>query len=157
MEPEQSAVAELAPEPVQRTGPFGTADAHDKIENALLIVTGRFAEGACKFILFSDNTHIFTTIQRRLLEAGLTCTSLDGGSSDAIERDSQSFCSGDTDVLMVDSSLFGCGMNFEMVTDVVIMHKLHPGMRSQVIGRAQRPGRSSQLNVWQLLHYNERS
>jgi hypothetical protein len=46
-------------------------------------------------------------------------------------------------------------MNLENTTDVVFLHKTNLSMKHQVIGRAQRPGRTSQLKVWELLHGNE--
>jgi len=46
-------------------------------------------------------------------------------------------------------------MNLQNTTDIVLLHKTNASMKDQVIGRAQRPGRTSQLRVWELLHCNE--
>ena len=35
------------------------------------------------------------------------------------------------------------------------MHKMKPELETQLIARAQRPGRTEQLEVYQLLHLNE--
>jgi hypothetical protein len=56
---------------------------------------------------------------------------------------------------MTNSSLYGCGMNLQNTSDIVLLHKTNVTMKEQVIGRAQRPGRTSQLKVWELLHGNE--
>jgi hypothetical protein len=46
-------------------------------------------------------------------------------------------------------------MNLQNTSDIVLLHKTNVTMKEQVIGRAQRPGRTSQLKVWELLHGNE--
>jgi hypothetical protein len=35
------------------------------------------------------------------------------------------------------------------------MHRMKPELEKQLIARAQRPGRTEQLEVYQLLHLNE--
>lgn len=57
--------------------------------------------------------------------------------------------------LLINVTDFGSGLNLENTTDVIIMHKLDDEMRKQVIGRAQRTGRTQRLRVWQLAHENE--
>ena len=47
------------------------------------------------------------------------------------------------------------GMNLENTTDVIFYHKTETVMYKQVIGRAQRPGRTSCLNVHNLLYLQE--
>jgi len=56
---------------------------------------------------------------------------------------------------MCNSLLFGCGMNLEFATDIIFFHKMTNEMKNQVIGRCQRPGRRSILNIWYLMHDNE--
>ena len=46
-------------------------------------------------------------------------------------------------------------MNFENSTDILFVHKMNKKMESQVIGRAQRIGRKSVLNVIYLEYENE--
>jgi hypothetical protein len=40
--------------------------------------------------------------------------------------------------MLLDSSGFTSGLNLEMTTDLICMHKLEKGTRAQLIGRAQR-------------------
>jgi SNF2 family DNA or RNA helicase len=47
------------------------------------------------------------------------------------------------------------GLNLECATDILIYHTLNQELERQVIGRAQRPGRSSPLNIHLLCHDNE--
>ncbi len=46
-------------------------------------------------------------------------------------------------------------MNFENTTHVIFTHTPNPEMQSQIIGRAQRIGRESILQVYQLHYPNE--
>ena len=48
----------------------------------------------------------------------------------------------------------GSGINLENTSDIFIYHSMSTELTQQVIGRAQRPGRDSCLNVW-MLHENE--
>lgn len=58
-------------------------------------------------------------------------------------------------VLLLNSRFFGSGMNLENTTDIIIYHNMSDSLNKQIIGRAQRPGRSSRLNVWRLCNQNE--
>ena len=62
---------------------------------------------------------------------------------------------GDTTILLADSSMYGCGLNLENTTDIILIHKINPELEKQVIGRAQRPGRNGILRIHRLLHPNE--
>ena len=55
----------------------------------------------------------------------------------------------------MNSNLFGCGLNLENSTDILFLHKTGHELQTQIIGRAQRPGRKNKLNVWFLMHENE--
>jgi SNF2 family DNA or RNA helicase len=62
---------------------------------------------------------------------------------------------GGLDVLLVNTNNYGNGLNFENTTDVIMLHKFDTEIEHQVLGRAQRCGRTEPLNVWYLLHENE--
>ena len=51
---------------------------------------------------------------------------------------------------------YGSGLNLQMATDIVIYHEMVKELETQVIGRAQRLGRSEPLLVHYLLHENEK-
>lgn len=61
----------------------------------------------------------------------------------------------DYNILLINSTYFGSGINLENTTDIILFHKFDTALEKQVIGRAQRPGRSNALNVWYLLNENE--
>jgi len=62
---------------------------------------------------------------------------------------------GNAKVLLSNSTLFGCGMNFENSSDIIFVHKMNKDMEKQVIGRAQRLGRKGQLKIIYLQYENE--
>jgi hypothetical protein len=59
------------------------------------------------------------------------------------------------DVLMLNSNFCGSGINLENTTDIVIFHNMSKEKNTQIIGRAQRPGRTSNLNIIRLCYDNE--
>jgi SNF2 family DNA or RNA helicase len=62
---------------------------------------------------------------------------------------------GDLNILFINARNLGSGLNLENTTDIIMFHKLDTEIEKQVIGRAQRYGRTSALNIWYLLHENE--
>lgn len=59
------------------------------------------------------------------------------------------------DVLLVNSRYFGAGINLENTTDIIILHRMGADLEKQVIGRAQRLGRTTSLRIWKLYYNNE--
>ena len=108
-----------------------------------------------KIIIFADYTSIFKEIAKLLEKENIKYVELDGGNIASIDKDINEYKNGQARVLMTNSSLYGCGMNLQNTSDIVLLHKTNVTMKEQVIGRAQRPGRTSQLKVWELLHGNE--
>jgi SNF2 family DNA or RNA helicase len=108
-----------------------------------------------KVIIFSDYPEVFKTIEIYFADKGIKSVTLDGGSISEIDKSVVSYKTGDSMVLLADSSMYGCGMNFENTTDIIFIHKINQEMEKQVIGRAQRPGRVGVLNIHRLVHPNE--
>ena len=80
------------------------------------------------------------------------------GNTASINKTIQKFKSADEskiDVLFLNSRFCGSGLNMENATDVIIYHSMSEELEKQVIGRAQRPGRKSRLNIWKLCYENE--
>lgn len=132
-----------------------TKDKLEMLEELLLTHLGE------KIILFNNYSAIFGDVINMLDRLDISWTSLDGGSIAELDATVEKYKTGPSRVLLTNSSFYGCGMNLENTTDIVIMHKCagkyttSEGMESQIIGRAQRPGRDSALNVWMLMHSNE--
>lgn len=58
-------------------------------------------------------------------------------------------------VLLLNAEYCASGINLENTSDIVIYHSMNDAKTKQIIGRGQRPGRSSVLNVWKLCYENE--
>lgn len=77
------------------------------------------------------------------------------GSMATIEKRINEFKNGKIKVLLMNSESYCAGMNLQCTTDVIIYHNLNSDIEKQAIGRAQRIGRTSKLNVHYLKHNNE--
>jgi SNF2 family DNA or RNA helicase len=58
-------------------------------------------------------------------------------------------------VLLMNARNFGAGINLENTDDIIVLHKMNHELEKQVIGRAQRLGRTGPLRVWKLKYTNE--
>jgi hypothetical protein len=108
-----------------------------------------------KVIIFSDYSNIFHYIEKICIENEIIYIDLDKGNLKEIDSAVQEYKYGNAKILLSNSSLFGCGMNFENSTDIIFVHKMKSEMEQQVIGRAQRIGRKTRLNVFYLQYENE--
>ena len=59
------------------------------------------------------------------------------------------------DVLVLNAKHFGSGLNLENTTDIFLYHNMGGPMTNQVLGRAQRPGRTSPLRITRFCYENE--
>lgn len=57
--------------------------------------------------------------------------------------------------MQANSSFHSAGLNLEFTDIIIIMHKIEEDVKKQLIARAQRPERTEQLEIYQLLHLNE--
>lgn len=105
-----------------------------------------------KMLIFSEYENSFIDIENSLNMYGIKHARLKGNS---INKNVDEYRNGDLQVLLVNSHAYGSGLNLENTTDVVLFHKFDNDIETQIIGRAQRPGRTSSLNVWYLLNGNE--
>ena len=60
-------------------------------------------------------------------------------------------------ILLLNADYCASGINLENTSDIVIYHSMSEAKTKQIIGRGQRPGRTSVLNVWKLCYENEMS
>lgn len=128
-----------------------------KLANLEAILRDRCAvAGRRKVLVFSSFENTFNGIVAMLERAGIYYRFLKGNrfSIRAIEREYREGC---LDVLLVNTANYGSGLNLENTTDVVLLHQFGTDIEHQVIGRAQRYGRTDPLKVWVLLHENEES
>ena len=107
-----------------------------------------------KWLIFSSFDATFDGITKQLDSHGVRYSKL-YGTVQHIQNVINDFRQGTIHVLLLNAVHFGMGLNLEMATDILIYHKMSIETERQVIGRAQRPGRSFPLNVHYLCHTNE--
>ena len=105
-------------------------------------------------MLFSNYDRTFENIIKELSDNDIKYSKLTG-SNVVINSIIKRFESGEIKVLMLNALNYGSGLNLQMATDIIIYHELKIELETQVIGRAQRLGRTEPLNVYYLMHENE--
>ncbi len=108
-----------------------------------------------KYIIFSDFYNTFKYVKDLLNKKEMKFMELDGGKIETIDKSVKEYREGETQILLSNSTFFGCGLNMEFTTDIIFMHKMEKGTEKQVIGRAQRPGRTNRLKVHYIYYNNE--
>lgn len=112
------------------------------------------AKTGAKILIFSCYDNSFMKINPILTKHGIKFDYLKGNGGH-INNVIKNYKTGDTNVLLVNTTYFGSGFNMENTTDIIMFHKFDSEIEKQVIGRAQRMGRTMPLNVWYLVHDNE--
>jgi len=105
-----------------------------------------------KILIFSENDNSFVAIEDMLTSLDIVYAKLKGNS---INKAVEAYKMGSLQVLLVNSTAYGSGLNLENTTDCILLHKFDNEAETQVLGRAQRPGRTQPLNVVYLLNDNE--
>ena len=124
----------------------------DKLE-ILLELIEKNPQG--KFLVFANYSQTFEKIEKSLKEKEITYNILKG-SQKIVQKTLDNFVEGNCQVIMLNARFFGAGMNnLQVATHLVLYHRFEYDLEEQVIGRAQRLGRTSQLNVFYLIHDNE--
>ena len=109
----------------------------------------------CKVIICSSYIRIFNDIKSLLNKYNIKYKELDDGNIYSINKSINEYNYGNINVLLLNSNLFGCGLNLQCTTDILFLHKTEIELEKQIIGRAQRMGRKDNLNIWYLMHNNE--
>jgi SNF2 family DNA or RNA helicase len=109
----------------------------------------------CKVILCSSYIRIFNDIKHLLNNYNIKYKELDDGNVNSISKSINDYNYGNINVLLLNSNLFGCGLNLQCTSDIVFLHKTESELEKQIIGRAQRIGRKNSLNIWYLMYQNE--
>ena len=124
-----------------------------KIDNLAELVN-RFKEGGRKVIIFSAYDNTFNVVVPILIRENVTYECLNGTGAH-ISLVTRRYKEANLNVLLANACNFGSGLNLENTTDIIMFHRFDSEVERQVIGRAQRPGRTLPLNVWYLLNENE--
>jgi hypothetical protein len=133
------------------------ASEFSKYENMDKIFELNSNQSVKKYLIFTEYESTLNTRIASILDKwGLTYGRIRGSSSN-INNMVQTYKKMDNElnVLLINSKYFGSGLNLENTSDIIIIHKMQADIEMQVIGRAQRYGRVSNLRVWKLYYQNE--
>jgi SNF2 family DNA or RNA helicase len=125
---------------------------YDKFISLVHLIEKIFQKENSKVVIFSEYEQTFSKIEDTFKKMNIKVGFLKGNNIHNVIRN---FKYGDTNILLVNSSAYGSGINLENTTDIVLFHNFDTQIEEQVIGRAQRPGRTNQLNIHYLLYKNE--
>jgi hypothetical protein len=126
---------------------------NDKLQNLEILLKTKMTSSS-KVLIFSSYEMSFQSISNVVQKMGMTSRCLKGNDSQ-IRSMIKKYKEEDLNVLFINARNFGSGMNLENTTDIVLFHKMDTEIEKQVIGRAQRFGRTCPLKLWYLLHDNE--
>ena len=117
-------------------------------------MTTKIKKNKKKILIFSEFEQSLNEIETYLLDSAYKYDKLKG-STTTINNKVMKYKGEETDILLLNSKYFGSGLNLENTTDIFMFHKMTQSMETQVIGRAQRPGRKNTLHVHRLFYENE--
>ena len=125
----------------------------DKLEELYNIITSK-KDG--KYLVFADYDETFQKIEKVLKQYKIKYGILKGGGA-KIKTTLDDFQNGKISVIMLNAKNFGAGVNLQCATDIIMYHRFTKEMEEQIIGRGQRLGREGTLNVYYLIHDNEKN
>ena len=117
-----------------------------KFNNVLNLIKN--SEDDQRFLFFSNFNNIFHKYEKRFKEEGIKFSLLKGNNN-VIQSRLKKFKKGEFKLLLLNGKHYGSGLNLQMATDVILVHKVDKKVQTQVIGRANRMGRKGELK----LHY----
>lgn len=110
-----------------------------------------------KMIIFSNYVNTFRYIEPMLHKQNIKPHYFTSGNIQDIIKDIDKYKNDiNTQVVFLNSEFNIFGLNLEFTTDIIILHQLKNSLKHQVIGRAQRFGRTESLNIYEILNENEK-
>jgi hypothetical protein len=107
-----------------------------------------------KILMFSSYDATFGAVEHELTTRGITHATVNGSQA-RIAKLLRDFADGKYNVLFLNARNMGAGLNIIAATHVVLYHKMSAELTNQIVGRANRIGRSEDLHVVHMLHENE--
>jgi SNF2 family DNA or RNA helicase len=99
-----------------------------------------------KYIIYSDYIETFDTLKRYLGENNINYTEMKGAKSQR-EKSLENYRVGDVNVLFLTTLQYSAGIDLINTTDIILYHDMSESTKTQIIGRANRIGRTIPLNI----------
>ena len=106
-------------------------------------------------IIYSKHIQPFEQLSEMLEDSGMKYRSIDVGTIEESNKILAQYKSGEIPVFLAHAGMFAAGVNLEVTTDIIFLHKMEALMEHQVLGRGQRYGRKGSLKAWFMLFDNE--
>ena len=124
--------------------------------DAVINMCKEYNDKAKKLMVFSMQPRIILKIANELEKLSIKYVDLEGGNKEQMAKSIKKYkTDNETNIMLMHSTMFSCGTNLENTDHIVFMHHVDSVLKNQVIGRAQRPGRASELGVTELLYNSE--
>lgn len=107
-------------------------------------------------LIFSNYKDTFTKIISVIKKAELTHERLDG-SAEAIRKVLIKYDNKDINILMLDATHYGSGLNLQVCDYLILFHRLSKELEEQVIARSNRYGRIKPLRIFYLVNNESES
>jgi superfamily II DNA/RNA helicase len=123
-----------------------------KKKDALLKLITETRNG--RFLVFNRYDNPFLELEGELLQLGFHVATVKGN-KDHVSSILKQFEKGEIQILLMNSTQAGAGMDLKSATHIVLMHMMRKEEERQIVGRAMRLGRTEPLNLVRLLHEDE--
>jgi len=107
-----------------------------------------------RILIFSDYNNSFKQLSTKFTNENIKFSEI-SGSSDRIKNIINRFKSCEFQVLLLNAKKCGAGLNLQFTDHIIIYHRMSKDLEKQVIGRAQRLGRTEPLYINYLCYENE--
>lgn len=107
-----------------------------------------------KFLVFNRYDNPFLEIEGELIQLGFRVATVKGN-KDHVSSILKQFERGEIQILLMNSTQAGAGMDLKSATHIILMHMMRKEEERQIVGRAIRLGRIEPLTLVRLLHDNE--
>ena len=109
-----------------------------------------------RIMIFSEYDESLNNIRQELDDLNINYSGIKGASS-TIQGIISNFKDRKFNVLLLNAKHFGAGLNLQFTDEIIIYHRMSKDLEKQVIGRAQRLGRKTPLQISYLCYDNEYS
>ena len=117
-----------------------------KLDQIIDIIKDNFSG---KYLIFSSYSDTFIPICKVLEQHNISYSEVKGSTKN-IEDIINKYKKGSLQVIFLNSSYDGAGLNLQETTDIILYHEMNVNTTSQIIGRANRIGRTFPLYVHHL-------
>lgn len=124
-----------------------------KLERLIKLVTDNPDK---RYMIFSEYDASLDAIKGDLDDKDISFSGIKGSTS-TIDNIINKFRDKEFKVLLLNARHFGAGLNLQFTDEIIIYHRMAPDLEKQVIGRAQRLGRTEPLVINYLCYDNEYS